>query len=691
MHCGSRGSSRLGTKTAGPWLAAALLLAACGDDISSGTGSSSSDTGVLDDPQGTTVAVDSTTAVDTTEGDSTTTGDGKLDDPQWPHLECDPLVPAHCGLPFPNNVFSVVDDATPSGRRLAIASAGLPRPTNGSTASPAAFNERDGFSVSGTLLAHLPGATTTGFADPLHIGDSLLPDSPTVILDATTGEIVAHFAELDVHAGDSDRALMLQPAASFAYEHRYIVAVRRVVDAQGELVPASPAFAALRDDTPSDEPSVDERRELYGDIFARLDEVGVARDELQLAWDFTVSSREHTNGRALHMRDVALDMVGDVGPNYTITSVDEDYSADIYRRIRGEIEVPLFLDDPGPGGVATVDADDVPQQNGTATYPFTIMVPYSVQGAPGPSVAFGHGLFGSRSQVESGAFQTFANQYGMVFIGLDWIGMSNEDPTLVGSIIAGGDVGRLRTIPDRLQQSLVNFILAIRMMKTSIVDDPALDYMGESMVDPDTAYYYGGSQGGIMGSCVMALTPDVERGVLGVPGQPYNLLLDRSVDFDPFFELAQISYEDSLDKQLLIGLMQTMWDRAEPSGYSAHVSLDPLPGTPAHEVLMLVAIGDHQVTTLAAHVMARSIGAVNLMPTNRTIWGLDEVRGPVMGSAMIEHDFGLGPEPLGNEPMREGDDPHGALAGVPTAAQTVDHFLRTGETMMFCDGVCDPD
>ena len=665
-------------------LLTACLLTGCADDgaasvVSEGSSTASS-TGAMP-----------TTSTGDTSGDESTTGSGKLDDPQWPHLECDPLVPEHCGLPFPNNVFSVVDDTTPSGRRLAIAGAAMPRPNNDSIPDPATFNERDGFSVAGTVLAHLPGATNTGLVDPLHLGDSLLPGSPTVLLDATTGELVAHFAELDVHAQADDQALMLQPAASLAYQHRYIVAVRRVVDAAGTPVPSSPAFAALRDGTPSDEPSVEQRRELYGDIFARLAEVGVAREDLQLAWDFSVSSREHTNGRALHMRDVALEIVGDTGPNYTITSVEEDYSPDIYRRIRGEIEVPLFLDMAGPGGVATVDADDVPQRNGTTTYPFTIMVPYSVQGEPGPSVAFGHGLFGSQSQVGSEDFQAFANEYGLVFIGLDWIGMSEDDPAQVASAIASGDVGALRTIPDRLQQALVNFTLAIRMMKTSIVDDDALAYMGESMVDPETAYYYGGSQGGIMGSCVMALSPDVQRGVLGVPGQPYNLLLDRSVDFDPFFELAAASYVNALDKQLLIGLMQTIWDRAEPSGYSVHVSRDPLPGTPAHDVLLLVAIGDHQVPTLGAHVMARSLGAVNLMPTNRPVWGLEEVRGPVTGSVMIEHDFGLGPEPLGNEPMREGDDPHGALSGVPSAAQTVDHFLRTGETRMFCAGVCDPD
>ena len=83
----------------------------------------------------------------------------------------------------------------------------------------------------------------------------------------------------------------------------------------------------------------------------------------------------------------ALELAGDAGPAYTITSVDEDFSVDTFRRIQGEIEVPLFLDVPGPGGVMTVDENDVPQQNGTTTYPFTIMVPYSAQDTPAPAVA----------------------------------------------------------------------------------------------------------------------------------------------------------------------------------------------------------------------------------------------------------------------------------------------------------------
>ena len=55
--------------------------------------------------------------------------------------------------------------------------------------------------------------------------------------------------------------------------------------------------------------------------------------------------------------------------------------------------------------------------------------------------------------------------------------------------------------------------------------------------------------------------------------------------------------------------MQMLWDRGENNGYAQHIVGDPLPGTPDHKVLMHAAIGDHQVTTIQADVLARTIGA----------------------------------------------------------------------------------
>ncbi len=668
-----------------------LLAVACGDDGAAAEGGSSGGSTSDATTGGSTTTGTSSDASDGGEsssstGEETTGAEAVVD---WPNLECDPLVPSYCGYPFPNNVFSIEDASAPSGRRLAMSRALMPPTMGGIQGAPDAFNDRDGFSPGGTILAHLPGATATGLPDPLHIEDSLGDDSPTILLDATTGERVPHFSEIDMNARAEEASLMIQPAVTLDYEHRYIVGVRGLVDAAGAPVAASDAFAALRDDTPSDEEGVEERRPLYIDIFAQLEDQGASRDELQLAWDFTVASREDTNGRVVQMRDTALEAVGD-DPVFEITSIDEDVSESIFRRVRGEVEVPLFLDDPDVGGVLVLDDDRNPVQNGTARYGFTMMVPYSAQAAPAPGVLFGHGLFGNQTQVEAAAFGQLSNEANIIFVGVDWIGMSSEDPALVGLTIQNGNLGEFRTLPDRLQQSLVNFLIVTRMLRTSIVDDPALDFGGSSMIDPESTYYYGGSQGGIMGASYMALATDVTRGVLAVPGQSYNLLLERSVNFDAFAEIIDTTYPQAFDRQMLLGLVQLLWDRAEPSGLSRHIIEDTLPGTPSHQVLLLDSIGDHQVTTLGAHVMARTIGIPLLAENPREVWGLQQMEGP-QDSALVEYDFGLPPEPLGNEPMREGQDPHGRLTEVPAAVQTAIHYFQTGEAVNYCSGPCDPD
>src|SRR6185503_11395868 len=193
--------------------------------------------------------------------------------------------------------------------------------------------------------------------------------------------------------------------------------------------------------------------------------------------------------------------------------------------------------------------------------------------------------------------------------------------------------------------------------------DAAVTFNGQSAIKSDERYYLGGSQGGIFGSSYMALSTDVTRGVLAVPGQPYNLLLNRSVDSDPYLPVMRQSFTDPIDLQIALELAQMFWDRAEPTGYSHRIE-KPLPGTPAHRVLLQVAIGDHQVTTLGAHVMARAIGAKSLEPAVRPIFGVEQASTPYEGSAMVEYDFGLPPEPTTNVPMRAGEDPHGKVKNV---------------------------
>ncbi len=664
---------------------AVSLAAGCGDDLPDGA----ADDGVSSTTSG---SASSTGDVTTDDADpSTSTGEPPVPwDGQWPTLECDPLGPEVCAFPYPSNVFTMADDSTATGLRVALSEEMMPVASNGVATTRDVFNTRDGFSPGVSLLAFLPDAVLQGVARPDDIGRSLDDDSPTVLLDTETGERVPHWVGLDQSTtDDTRRAFMIRPVVRLEDDRRYVVAIRGIPDSTGQPVPASPAFAALRDGTASDEPSVDARRGLYTDIFGQLDDAGVAREDLQLAWDFTTASKDDTTGWLIGMRDEALASVGDEGPAYVLDTIDMDWNADVALRILGHMEVPLFLNQPGPGGVINLGEDGQPEIDGTAMYPFEVLVPYSAIDEPAALLQFGHGLFGSHTSVED--LGGFANRHNLVIFAFSWIGMSSEDVIPIGALLSSGDLAAFETLPSRLLQSHVNALLGMRMMMGGFADDPAVQFAGQSAIDPDERYYFGASLGGIMGSVYMSITPDVVRGGLGVPGQSFNLLLNRSVLFDPFFDILRANYSDPRDIQLILSAAMLLWDRAEPTGFSKYIREGSFPDTPPHEVLLQVAIGDHQVTNYGSHVMARTIGVPVLTPAPRSVWGLQEVESGHVGSAMIEHDFGLPPVPLDNTPMRDGSDPHAVLWNYDAGIDELEHFLRTGEVVSFCDGPCDPE
>lgn len=601
----------------------------------------------------------------------------------YPHLDCDPLVPEFFGYPFPSNVYTVVDRGTPTGRRVAFGEGLL----QGNDSGP--WDDSDGFSAGTAILTQLTGAVADGLAPSSDVAASLADDALTLVLDAETGEKVPHFAEVDVRADSvEERSLSIRTAVRLADARRYIVAVRGVVDASGATIAPSPVFAALRDGTDSDDETVEPRRELYEDIFEKIQVAGWSRDELQQAWDFTTASDENNTAWMLHMRDEAMAMVGE-GPVYTIDTVDTDYDPEnIAYRIQGTLEVPLYMSKTGSNSVLLFGDDGLPEINAetpTADVPFEVLIPQSALKEPAALLQYGHGLFGSRTQIESSHFRTFINEYNYVIFAVDLHGMSESDQTPVGAALYLRDFASVRTMWDRLHQGFLESLVAMRMMKTSFAADPT--YGG--YVDPDHAYYLGISQGGISGSVYLALSQDVQRGALGVTGQPYSLLLMRSVDFDQFLRIIASGWSDVRQQQLLVALTQMPWDRVEPTGYSHHVTADPLPGTEVKEVLMRVAIGDHQVPTLGGHVMARAMGAAHLDSGLRDVYGLTTVDSTSSGSFFTEYDFGLPEVPDCGVPMSLCDDPHGELRKLDAARQQLDEFLRQGTGTNHCpDGVC---
>ncbi|WP_035526295.1 hypothetical protein [Haliea salexigens] len=664
---------------------------------------------------------------------------------------CEMLDAENCMFPWPSDVFTVADESLETGRRVNLNQESLPANRRGDRVDPAEWNRNDGFSPSQMILAQVPGVdlAQTGAPSISDLAQSLEVDSPVVVIRASTGEQHLVFAELDANTDDpAEQTFIIRPMVQFERGERYIVALRNLRDSAGEVLEAPEVFRAFRDDTLTDNEDIEARRPAMDALFSTLEDAGVERSELYLAWDFTVASARNITERLLHIRDEAFADLGAAAPDYVIDTLtdfapcDPDGCTDgqdeqIAREIAGTFFIPNFLDsDEGAPGSAFYYAtpdDGLPDRlNGDNLFAanFVCRIPRSVAEdfeAPPKAQArpslYGHGLLGSANEARGGTRQNvdiMALDHQMMFCATDWAGFASADVPFAIQVLQ--DFSLMQAFFDRQQQGLLNFMFLARLLKSDagFAADPAFQAAGQPVFDNSTVYYDGNSQGGILGGALMAVIQDVTRGVLGVPGMSYSFLLRRSVDFNaftPFFSGSGTGedgggYPSVKDQSFLLSMAQLLWDRAESSGYVVHIERDPLPNTPVHSVLLQVAYGDHQVSMWSAEFMARSIGAHLRIPALETgrhpdsnpYVGLEPVpAGDFTGSVLTLWDDGpvgagaleggTAPPPITNTPPVEpdfGNDPHSLPRREPAAQAQKSAFLRPEGEGRFVD-TCAPE
>ncbi len=580
---------------------------------------------------------------------------------------CDFLIDERCALPFPSSYFLRPDASTPTGLRVNYGPTALPANLSGKHIDPTDLNTLDGFSPGPVILSLFPDTghpvdlAASGVATHVEYPRSLEADHPTVLVAAATGDHIVHFAEMDAQTTDvAEKALIIRPGVRLDDASRYLVGIRDLVDTQGTPIRPRLAFRALRDGVDTAEltaacgtacaAAIDARRSVFEDVFTRLGAAGVPRASLLLAWDFTTASTSALTDWIVAVRDQAFALGT---PSFTVTSVDNGggvgRNANIYARIEGTFQAPLFMTADAPGSRLNL-VDGVPRQNGYATVPFVVDVPHwavNVGGAPRPArpTLWGHGLLGTRYQL--GTLSPLANLYGFVIAAVDMQGMS--DPDLVPGIIpAIADYSKFHNIPERLHQGFLNHLLLGRLLVDPVNgfnSNPAFHFgsPAAAIIDTSEVYYSGGSQGGIFGVAIMSIAEDFKRGFLAVPGANYSTLLHRSIDFNPFLALSRASYPDILDEQLILGLDQQLWDRAEPQGYMNHLLSGDLSNPPVpHKVLLHMATYDCEVSNVATEIMVRSLGVPQVVPAQHSFYGIPELTGPLDGSAFVEVDPQLG-------------------------------------------------
>ncbi|MBY0279355.1 hypothetical protein K2Z84_28805 [Candidatus Binatia bacterium] len=619
-------------------------------------------------------------------------------DVDTPNAErCEILDPDECLLPFPSDALTRADAATGTGRRIAFVRESMPANASGVHVDPSEWNRNDGFSPGAQITLLIPGLDLAASKLPpvTDVARALDEDSGLVLLDADTGERVIAWAELDAHAADTPQrqALEIHPAIALREGHRHVVALRGLVDGNGTAIAPSQVFQVLRDRVKTTNPAIEGRRDAMERVFSDLDAAGVAREDLYLAWDFTVASTRSLSERLLHIRDDGFAQLGDAAPSFSVTSTSEGGTA---RIVSGTLDVPRYLTGEGePGSVLNDDRQDgLPQRNGTQQANFVCTMPLQATPEnPARASLYGHGLLGTAAQVVGiGQAAALVN---VAFCATDYIGMSAGDVPFIAGML--GDLSRFGALPDRLQQSHLNFLFLGRAMidPRGFGSHPAFQVDGRSALGGDL-FLVGASQGGILGGATTAIAQDFTRSVLAVGAANYSLLIPRSVDFDEFTPLLAAAYPDPFTRRLGFGLIQMLWDRGEANGYLQHLSSDPYPNTPVHASMYLMAFGDHQVANVGTEVASRTIGAHVRQPALRTgrataidpFYGLEPVPSyPFPGSALVVWDFGTPPPPDENLPPREGDDPHGKAGDVPTVLLMVSEYLKDdGGLVDVCSG-----
>lgn len=623
---------------------------------------------------------------------------------------CGLLSDRHCLLPFPSNDYTAVDASAATGRRIALPAGRGPVNSGGTMPDFTEWNRSDGFSPGSSILIHAPGVdlTLSGAPSITDFAQSVSDASATLLIDVETGARHPHWAEVDDRGRPGDRLLIIRPARNFTDGHTYVVALRQLLDRDGEPLPTSPVFAAFRDGVPTTSAAVEGQRVRMNEVLDVVAANGIEREDVWLAWDFTVASTQSLAGRALTIRDDAFARLGDAAPPFDIESVQEareGVRARTSHYVYGTFEVPNYLEgDAGPGSRFYEAADGLPTvnaENPVFTAEFACIVPTpAVEDPPARPVVYGHGLLGTRYEVvEAWDIVLMTSEHNMIYCGTDWVGMTFADATTIGLGLA--EVGLFRNVPDRIQQSFVNFQFLARLLRhpEGLSSHEAFQVDGRSLLDQEAVFFDGNSQGGILGGAATAVSTEWTRAVLGVPGMNFATLLDRSRSFDQYRPVIQGAYDDPIDQQIVLALIQMQWDRGEANGYANHIGDDPLPGTPVHQVLLHVGFGDFQVADVTAFTEARSLGAAVHVPALAQGrgqidygYGLEPIEYPWPGSAIILWDSGVDAPPLVNRPPRGVHDSHQDPRYDEDARLQKSEFLSPdGVVIDVCGGPCEAD
>jgi hypothetical protein len=522
--------------------------------------------------------------------------------------------------------------------------------------------------------------------------------------------LIPHSAEID-YLDPKNPLVMIFPAEPLKHNAHYAVSVISAKDKNGRKLPRTKGMIKVMKATNSET-----RARFVGKLIPAIQTAAPwfslkkEPDSLQLLFDFVTVSEESQLGPVRAARDIALEHVQKWNwDDHTrvVSIIDDDCDGDdgdnaslIARTVHLSLDVPSFLHYESRYSfldqkkIQREDDVTIGEAKAILQIPCSLMH-QTVGGRSGKElraiVETGHGLFGNRGEMESDYFQEMGNDNGYIMMAMDWRGMSSFDlPVVIKTLIAKPDL--FQAVRDNLIQGYANKFCLQHFSQNGMLNLEAFKFHGQSIPtlggDPPTSIFYGISQGGILGGGYVSLagkTKLIERGILGVPGTPFSLVLTRSRDFTEYDKLLLLNFYNNRHVRIFLGLMQMAWDSTEASGLQARPVSEPIP-----RLLLQAGLGDAIVPTIAAETLARAMGASTLPGNHRSIFGVPVESAATNGSLgpdvtlselMYEEEYNT--LPIENT-FAESNDVHWCVRLDKAMVEQVEEFINTGRVIDPC-------
>ncbi len=664
----------------------AVLAAACSDDGSSSTGQPDARIGLDAGPR--------PDVGDRDAGPADTAPDAGDLIPG--RVECDPLMPSYCALPWPSNMYLNPNAGGPN--MLSFLPGALPANREDVIIDENRFVIHNGYSPETPIIVLFPDLDISSMATEVDLGPSMAANAPIQLFkfDGIFASRVPYYVDQDELEPDPmERLTFVRPAEVLEAGARYIVAFRDLVDRSGNAYEPSFAFTLLANRQTTGT-RLEERQRRFDDLFSILEQEGVFREELVLAWDFNVADGERLSFRVERLRESYDRVVSENGINYTITSTVISDDPEILARFEGEFQAPWFLRPEQINGrmgeVLNAPDSSNPEPVGVRAVPFSILAPRESEFQrqdPPPSllVQVGHPYLSGRRVIEDPEYVTMANDRRWILIATDWLGFSQEDGDDIEA--ASEDVNQLQFVVDRRLQALVN-----QWMLSEVI----IDFFDRSALRgfmnhvPGRVFFYGFDASVSVAPALLGTSQRLERGALVAGSFDLATAGTRSERVSDLLRGPAPSlitaYGTSVEAWLALASAQMLLDYTASSLFFGRLAGGHGPFSPTR-VLLTGVKGDRQspVPPLERIVRTSTLGVVLLenFPEGRVVDGVTPAAYPYEGSGWVMFDVGADfPTPGGRPPPAEGPDPHDALQSIPEHQDLVRRFFDEGRIEDVC-------